>query len=103
MSKWFSSIGSFGNIIANLLALLSTNWAVVMTVLTAIGTSVLATFQHWTQDSAVLVGIKVFLIVLWIIIGLLWLKDRKRPVITKPTPRIEWGLAWSGFSWGFEP
>jgi hypothetical protein len=77
--KWLRSLGDWGGHAADLLAFFSTNWQFTLATILAVGTGL----NHWAWGlavtPAVYASVGVFLAILWTVVGLTYLFDRRKP------------------------
>jgi hypothetical protein len=77
--RWLRSLGPLGSAAANVLAILTTNWVLVVSAALAIFTALEAWTIALVQNLAVRSAAEVFIAALWTIIGLRVLAQSKRP------------------------
>jgi len=105
MSKWlsrFAKTGWLANLLVNAIYLLGTNWVLTLSTLIAIVTVISRTTAEIVGNSHIQLAAISFLVVMWTLIGLLFLKDRKSPVKTIRIPSLAYGLGFENFRIGFE-
>ena len=101
MSKfvaWLRSLGPAGTLAANLLVFITTNWVTVMSLVTGLVVAIRASAVSFFQEPAVQVGISIFLITLWTIVGVLYVYDRTKPRTMRVVPDYRYGLTFEGLN-----
>jgi hypothetical protein len=94
--KTLRNWGPLGTLAANVLAVLTGNWGVAVSVTLGILAGAWTTALEFAQRPSVQVGFAVFLASLWTLIGFAALRDRKRPRVTRPAQDYEYGLTFEG-------
>jgi hypothetical protein len=91
-------LGPVGATAADIITFLTTNWVLTMSTIVAIW----AALNEWAtaivHDVRVQTALEVFLALLWSVVGLLYLVDRKRPRLTRPAPDYRYGLTFEGIA-----
>ena len=101
--KALRATGDWGGHLADLLTLLGTNWALVVSAIIAIATGGLGTLRAFALTPSVYVGAAVFLALLWTLIGILVLIDRRKPRQIQVHADYRYGLTFEGFLPSFTP
>ena len=89
-------LGPVGGIVANALTFLTTNWPVALSVVAAIGAGAIDWVRALVSNVAFIAAVATFLAVLWTIVGITVLLDRRRPRSTKPYIDYRYGLTFEG-------
>ncbi len=89
--------GEWGGHFANLLTFLTTNWPVTLASVIAVGTGLNRWLWGVALTPAVYASAGVFLFVLWTVIGLTVLYDRRRPRKIQAHLDYRYGLTFEGF------
>jgi hypothetical protein len=89
-------LGPVGGAIANALTFLTTNWQVVVSVIAAIGAGAVDWLRALILNAAVIAGAGSFLAVLWTIVAVTVLLDRRRPRSVKTQVDYRYGLTFEG-------
>lgn len=90
-------LGPIGSAIANLLTFLTTNWQVVASAIAAIGAGAIGWLRALVLSPAAVAAAVLFLTVLWTIVGITVLLDRRRPRAIRPHVDYRYGLTFEGF------
>jgi hypothetical protein len=101
--RFLRSLGAIGTAAATALQILTTNLAVVMTTIFAwwvIASEWAVSMAHHPRVQA---GAFAFLACLWTIIGVQYLRDRRRPTVTTPFQDYRYGLTYEGLHCGYDP
>jgi hypothetical protein len=93
---WFGGLGRVGTFIANALAILATNWVVVVSVLLALWASLEDWATAFVTKPSTQTFLIVFLALLWTSIGLVVLADRRKPREVRATQDYRYGLTFEG-------
>lgn len=96
-------VGTFGNAVANLLTFLTTNWHVVVSIVAAIAAGAIDWLRAIALNPGTIAGVGAFLVVLWTIIGITLLIDRRRPREVRTAPDYRYGLTFEGFQPRYVP
>jgi hypothetical protein len=95
--KWLRGLGPIGSTAADILTFLTNNWVLTMSTIIALW----ASFTDWAvamvQNPKVQTAALVFLVLLWTIVGITVLIDRRKPRITKSEHDYRYGLTFEGF------
>jgi hypothetical protein len=94
--KWLRSLGWLGNLLGYLIFIATTNWVLVMSAIVGIWLGVSQWGVRFVHNANVQTVVIVFLVTLWTIIGLLVLRDRRKPIITQPYQDYRYGLTYEG-------
>jgi hypothetical protein len=95
--NWLRSFGPMGSAFANLLAFLTTNWALAVSVALALATGLIGWLQAIALNPIAYVSAGTFLFVLWVLIGILYLVDRGKPRLVRSHLDYRYGLTFEGF------
>jgi hypothetical protein len=98
ITKFFGRFGSAGTAIANVLVFLTTNWGVVMSAVLGLVAAIYGGAYDVASNPRVQVGIGTFVAVLWTIIGILVLVDRRKPRLIRSYQDYRYGLTFEGMS-----
>jgi hypothetical protein len=101
--KWLRSLGPLGNFIANALAFLTTSWALVVSVVVALLTGLISSLRAIALNPTTYVSVGAFLAVLWTLVGITTLIDRRRPRLVRSHQDYRYGLTFEGFGANFSP
>jgi hypothetical protein len=93
---WLRTLGPAGGFVADALALLTTNWVAVVSLLLGLVTALWASAVAFFQEPRVQTGIEVFLAALWTMVGALYLYDRTKPRIVRVALDYRYGLTFDG-------
>lgn len=96
LMSWLRSFGPIGTFISTVLAILTANWAVVVSAVGGIIAALWTSAFYFFQQSAVQIGIGVFLASLWTIIGVIVLTDRRKPRLVRSYQDYRYGLTFEG-------
>jgi len=91
-------LGPLGTIAANILVFLTTNWVTVMSIVTGLIAALWISAVSFFQEPAVQVGIGIFLVTLWTIVGVLYVYDRTKPRTVRVVPDYRYGLTFEGMN-----
>jgi hypothetical protein len=94
--KWLRGFGGAGAALANAIAFLTANWAVVVTTVVSLWVAASEWATKFVQKESTHVFVFVFLAVLWTWIGILFLRDRRKPRETTPAQDYRFGLTFEG-------
>jgi hypothetical protein len=97
------AMGEWGGHLANVLTFLTTNWVVSLSALFGIATGLNDWLRALVVQPAVYVSAAAFLIMLWTIIGLTVLVDRRRPRKVQTHLDYRYGLTFEGAAPQFIP
>lgn len=103
MFKWLRSLGPFGSFLANAIALLATNWGIVVSVIIGIGAGLWTLASAWIQNPRVQSGVEVFLAILWTYIGFVVLRSHKMPTTVRVFHDYAYALAYEAATPGLDP
>lgn len=95
--------GPFGSFVANVLTLLTTNWQVVVSLIAAIAAGAIGWLRSLISNPATIAGITAFLAVLWSIIGVTVLFDRRRPREVRTHLDYRHGITFEGIMLAYAP
>jgi hypothetical protein len=101
--KWLKKFGSAGNFISTLVTLVTANWGIALSAAAAVAAVVWTQLTSIVENQRVQIGIGVFLAVLWTIVGITALIDRKRPRKVQTHHDYRYGLTFEGISPNFTP
>lgn len=101
--RWLRSFGVAGTALANVLAFLTANWGLVVSAVSGLIVALWATALGFFQKPSVQIGIGVFLAVLWTLIGIVVLWDRRKPRIVRPYQDYRYGLTFEGLIPNLDP
>jgi hypothetical protein len=90
-------LGPLGNALATSLTFLTTNWQIVVSVIAATAAGAVDWLRAIALNPTTIAGVGAFLAVLWTIIGITVLIDRRRPRTIRTHPDYRWGLTFEGF------
>jgi hypothetical protein len=96
--RWLRSLGSTGTAVANILAVLTANWPLVVSALAGLAAGSIAWLRDIALNPVTFVAATTFLIVLWTIIGICVLIDRRRPRVVRSHLDYRYGLTFEGLS-----
>lgn len=88
--------GGFGNFLAMLLTLLTSNWGIAVSALISVIVALSGAATNFFENHRVQIGIGVFLATLWTLIGVLALVDRRKPRSVSMFPDYRYGLTFEG-------
>ena len=89
-------LGPIGNAAATLLTFLTMNWAVALSAGAALAAAAIGWLREFVTSPSTLAGIAVFLAVLWTIIGITVLVDRRKPRVIRTHTDYRYGLTFGG-------
>jgi hypothetical protein len=89
-------LGPFGNALANLLGLLTVNWGIAVSAAAGIAAALMSDLREVALNPITYVGVGAFLTVLWTIIGITVLVDRRRPRTIRAHVDYRYGLTFEG-------
>ncbi|HTC84972.1 MAG TPA: hypothetical protein VK683_11485 [Rhizomicrobium sp.] len=95
--KWLRSFGAWGGHAATVLTFLTTNWGLTLATILAVGTWLNKWAWGLVVTPAIYASAGVFLFVLWTIVGLTYLFDRRRPREIRAHLDYRYGLTFEGF------
>lgn len=101
--KKLRATGALGSFLANVLSILTTQWAVALSAATAIVTGSVTALRDTMLLPGVYVGVGVFVAVLWTSIGICALIDRRKPRIVTSNQDYRYGLTFEGMVPHFSP
>lgn len=93
MSRWLRSLGPLGSFLANIIALLATNWGVVVSAVIGATTGIWALASDWVQNSRVQSAVIVFLVLFWTYIGFVVLRSQRKPTSVRVYHDYAYALA----------
>ena len=99
--RWLRGFGTIGTAIGTIVLFLTTSWAVAVSAAAALTAALWGGATSFFENHQVQVGIWMFLVTLWTLVGILYLVDRKRPRTTQPYPDYRFGLVFEGFNPNF--
>lgn len=95
-NKWLRGLGDMGGYLATAVALLTTSWVLVVTVLISLWAAGSQWASSFVQKPSTHVFVFVFLTILWTSIGILYLRDRKKPREVTAAHDYRYGLTFEG-------
>jgi hypothetical protein len=101
--KLLRGLGWIGKAILFVGAAITTNWAIVLSSIAAATALTSKWAANLVASQQTHTAVFVFLSVLWSLIGVVWLKDRNKPIKIARTGHLEWGLTQAGFQMGYNP
>jgi len=101
--KWLRGFGPLGTAAANILVFLTVNWVAVVSAVTAISLALWSNAVTFFHRPDVEVGIGIFIAVLWTLVGLLFLWDRRKPRTIRAHPDYRYGLTFEGIAPFYNP
>ena len=90
-------LGSFGNAIANIVTLLTANWPIAVSVAIGLVTAFTGRLRAVALNPVTYVSVGATLAVLWTIIGIFVLIDRRKPRVVRTAVDYRYGLIFEGF------
>jgi hypothetical protein len=93
---WIRSFGTIGSIFANVLVVLTTNWALTLSAVIAIWVGLKGAATAWVLNPGVEAGAGAFLFLLWSYIGICFLIDRRKPRLIQTHQDYRYGLTYEG-------
>ena len=97
------ALGDWGGHLANFLTFLTTNWPVTLSALFGVATGLNGWLRTFVAQPAVYISAGAFLFLLWTVIGLTTLIDRRRPRQVQTHLDYRYGLTFAGFAPNFLP
>jgi hypothetical protein len=102
LSKRLDQLNPLARFVASVLAIITANWPVAISVATAVVAASWTSAVEFIHSPVVLVAVGVFLALLWTIIGITILIDRRKPRSVKSTPDYRYGLTFEGLTPNFD-
>ncbi len=96
-TKRLRGFGPLGTAAANILAFITANWVAVVSVLGGLVAALWASAVAFFHRPDVQVGIGISLALLWTLIGVLFLVDRRKPRTVRTHADYRYGLTFEGF------
>jgi hypothetical protein len=101
--KKLQKLGLFGSVLMALINVLTINWIALVAVIVSIYVATEGWTSQFVQKTSTRVFAEVFLAVLWSWIGLLYLRDRKRPRVITVAQDYRYGLTIEGVAINHNP
>jgi hypothetical protein len=79
------------------------NWALIVSAVSAVGAFLWAFFSKWGYLPAALAALAAAVLMMWLVIGFVWLKQFGAPLVVKPVEDFSYALGYMGLSMGFDP